>query len=99
MKKKKTSIFFKLLGVLFLVYVALIIAYKSGYYETRANSKALMTKEAMAKFEDDLRNGEIVELKDYLKEEKVDYSNKVTKIGNKFSEGLSELMTNLVDKT
>ncbi len=94
MPKKKTNIFFKVLAVLFLVYIAITIAYKSGYYENKISNRATMTKEAMEKFEEDLQNGEMVDVKNYLKEDKIDYSNKVTKVGNKLSKGISEVMTN-----
>ena len=77
-----------------MVFVALLIAYESGYYETRMSNRAVLTKEAMDKFEEDVKNGEVVDVNDYLKSESVDYSNGITKIGNKISNGISEVMTN-----
>ena len=73
--------------------MALLIAYESGYYETRMGNRAVLTKEAMEKFEEDVENGEVVDIKDYLKSDSVDYSNGVTKFGNKISNGISEVMT------
>ena len=93
MKKKKTNIFFKLLSCLFLTYIALLIAFESGYYQTKVGNKAILTKDAMQKFETDVENGEIVDIKDYLKEEKIDYSNTITKIGNKASKTVENIMT------
>ena len=95
MKKSKNSkYFFRILFCFFLVCVALLIAYESGYYETRMSNRAVLTKEAMEKFEEDVKNGEVVDVEDYLKKESVDYSNGVSKIGNKISNGISEVMTN-----
>ena len=91
--KKKPNILFKILALLFLVFTALILAYESGYYETKNKNRAILTKEAMAKFEEDIKNGEVVDVKDYLKEERVDYSNTVTKVGNKITNNLSGFMT------
>ncbi len=91
--KKKPNFLFKVLALLFLIFIALIMAYESGYYETKASNKAILTKEAMEQFEQDLEKGEVVDIKDYLKEEDVDYSNKVTKIGNKLANSLSDIMT------
>ena len=85
-KNKKTRYFFRTIYILFFIYIALIIAYESGYYETKSHNRAVLTKEAMERFESDL-------VKDYLKEEKVDYSNGVTKVGNKISNGISDFMT------
>ena len=44
--------------------MALLIAYESGYYETRMGNRAVLTKEAMEKFEEDVENGEVVDIKD-----------------------------------
>lgn len=92
-KSKKSKYFFRILFCFFLVYVALLIAYESGYYETRMGNKAVLTKEAMEQFEVDVENGEVVDIKDYLKSDSVDYSNGVTKFGNKITNGISEVMT------
>ncbi len=92
-KKRKPNLFFKILAILFLIFTSLIIAYESGYYETKAKGRATLTKEAMEKFEEDLQKGEMVDLKEYLVEEKEDYSNGVTKMGNKLSKSVSDIMT------
>lgn len=92
-KNKKTKYFFRILWGLVLVFIALIIAYESGYYETKASNRATLTKEAMENFENDLANGEMVDVKDYLTKEYVDYSNGVTKLGNKLTNDLSAIMT------
>ena len=94
MKKNKSSkYFFRTLFCFFLVFAALLIAYESGYYETRMSNRAVLTEEAMEKFEEDVKNGEVVDVLDYLPDESVDYSNGVTKIGNKISNGISDVMT------
>ncbi len=93
MKKRKANIFFRILFLLFFVYVSLIIAYQSGYYETKMAKKVSITKEAMEKFEEDVRDGEVVDVKDYLVHDDVDYRNSVTKVGNKISGFISDIIT------
>ena len=93
MKSKKSKYFFRTLFCFFLVFVALLIAYESGYYETRMSNRAVLTKEAMEDFEEDVKNGEVVDVNDYLKRESIDYSNGVTKFGNKVANGISDVMT------
>lgn len=93
MKKKKSRYFFKVLFWLFVVFVALLIAYESGYYETKAHNNAVLTNEAIKEFESDVKNGKVVDLDKYLKDERKDYSNGVTKVGNKISNSISEVMT------
>ena len=92
-KNKKGKYFFRIIFILFLIFASLLIAYESGYYETKASNRAILTKEAMEKFEADILNGEMVDVKDYLKDERIDYSNNVTKIGNKISNSISDVMT------
>lgn len=92
-KSKKSKYFFRILFCFFFVFVALLIAYESGYYETKMSNRAVMTKEAMEKFEADVSNGEVVDIKDYLKDESIDYSNGVTKFGNKITNRISDVMT------
>lgn len=92
-KNKKAKFFFRILSFFFFIYVALLFAYQSGYYETKARGRATLTKEAMKQFEEDVANGQMVDVKNYLKEEKVDYSNGVTKFGNKISSSISDIMT------
>lgn len=92
-KKSKSRYFFRTLYALIIVFVALIIAYESGYYETKTGNRAVLTREAMEQFEEDLNNGEVIDVKDYLEEDKKDYSNGVTKIGNKVSSSVSDFMT------
>lgn len=96
-KNNKSKYFFRLLFVFFLIFVSLLIAYESGYYESKLSNKAVLTKEAMEKFEEDVKNGEVIDIKKYLKDENVDYSNGITKIGNKISNGLSDIFTNGLD--
>ncbi|MCX4254891.1 MAG: hypothetical protein OSJ63_06500 [Bacilli bacterium] len=90
---KKGKYFFRILFVFLLVFVALNIAYESGYYETKSKNKAILTKDAMVRFEEDLKNGQMVDVTNYLEEDDIDYSTKVSKIGNKLSNTVSEFMT------
>ena len=92
-KSKKSKYFFRILFAFFLVFTALLIAYESGYYETQMSNKAVLTKEAMERFENDVNEGKVVDVNDYLESSDVDYSNWVTKLGNKLSTGLSDIMT------
>lgn len=95
MKKdnKKSKYFFRTLFCFFVVFVALLIAYESGYYESKMSNRSILTKEAMERFESDVEQGKVVDVEDYLKSDSVDYSNGVTKLGNKISNGISNVMT------
>ena len=93
MPKKKPNHFMQILGVLFLVFIALFISSKSGYYETTLNEKVVLTDQQIAKFEQDVINGEVIDLNSYILEERKDYSNKFTDAGDKFTEVVEKFVT------
>jgi len=94
MKKKQPSRhFFRILGILFLIFIILYISIECGYYETKLSKKSTLTKENIAKFEQDVKEGKVVDLNSYTIEENIDYSNNVTKVGTAISESVNTVMT------
>ena len=63
---KKSNPFLKLLLVFFLIFMALYIALESGYYDVKMGRKATITEEKLEEFENDVKEGKRVDLKDYL---------------------------------
>lgn len=89
MKKKNP---FKIIFILlFLLYTALFIARKTGYYENKQYEKTILTQKQMLKFEEDVAKGLPVDIIDYLPEKK-DYSNVVTKSANAVESLLSNIL-------
>lgn len=79
-----------------------------GYKDKRQENKTLYTEEMIRKFEKDVDNGKEIDINDYLNYEEVDYSNKSSELGEKFSntvdfvsekslEWMSNLFTYLFD--
>lgn len=95
MKKKKGNWFFRILMVLFVIYVALFISLHTGYYEKMVRDRTLMTEEKILEFENDVANNMVVDIKDYLPVEE-DYSNFFTKSASTISTVLGKLLD---DKT
>ena len=79
-KKKKSSIFLKILGVLFVVYIALFIANMSGYYESKIRDEVTITDEGIKEFEEKVQNGEEIDITSFLNKDRVDYSSNKSKI-------------------
>lgn len=96
-KKAKGSWVLKALGILFVVYISLTIAISTGYYEAKLSEKATITDEAMKQFEEDIRNGLDVDIKDYVTDIKQDYSNQTTKAGVMFSSAVETVMSKGID--
>ena len=100
MKKdnKKSKYFFRTLFCFFVVFVALLIAYESGYYESRMSNRAVLTKEAMDRFESDVEEGKVVDIEDYLKQPDRNYGNKMSDLGYSISSKIGSGVKYGVDK-
>lgn len=94
MKKKKSSRhFFRILGILFFIFIILYISIECGYYEAKLSKRATLTEQNIKKFENDVKSGNVIDINSYTIKENVDYSNKVTKIGSAVSESVNTVMT------
>ncbi|MBE6148834.1 MAG: hypothetical protein E7167_05060 [Firmicutes bacterium] len=93
MKKKKRNWFFRILTVLFIIYVALFISLHTGYYDKMVRDKTLMTEEMLREFENDVANNVVIDLKDYLPPQE-DYSNFFTKSATTISSTIGNLLDN-----
>lgn len=91
--KKKSNLFLKILFIAFIAFLGLYIASVSGYYETKVGKKVALTDAAIKQFEEDVLNGETVDIKTYLEENNNDYSNKFTEAGDKITESVQTILT------
>jgi len=80
-EKEKKNPFFRILFILFLVFIAFYIALESGYYPNQISKKTLKTNEEVQKFEVKIKNRETIKKSGYI-EKDVNYSNALTKTGN-----------------
>ncbi|MBR5662592.1 MAG: hypothetical protein IKX00_02940 [Bacilli bacterium] len=79
--KEKMHPFFKLLIILFIIFIAFYIALESGYYPSKIRKDTILTSKELNKFEKDVENGVAIKEDGYIKKDE-DYSNFVTKAGN-----------------
>lgn len=101
MKKREKSPFFKLLSALFLIFISLYIALESGYYEAKMTKKTAMTEESIKKFEQDIKEGNPIDVNSYVYDEHKDYSNNTTDaaifIGSKVESFMSNGITEIFE--
>ena len=101
MKKKDKNPFLRLLSLLFLLFISLYIALESGYYEAKVSKKTAMTEESIKRFEEDVKNGNPIDLNTYVFDEKRDYSNHTTDtaifLGSRVEDFMSKGITGLFD--
>ena len=84
--------FLKIILIIFVCFIIMYISKENGYYEYKTYNKTRLTEEAIKKFESDINDGKNVLLKDYIVEEKHDYSNKISKIGSKVGSIIESFM-------
>ena len=80
--------------LLLLIIIAFISSYlvaSSGYYEYTMQQRTILTNEKIKEFEEDIKNNENIDIKDYLEEENIDYSNKFTNLVYNISDNSNKL--------
>lgn len=97
MKSKKII---KLL--VYIILIAFFLSYiieKSGYYEYNLQNKKNLTEEEIKQFEKDVKEGKDIDINNYLKDNKIDYSNKLTKTTSSVSIKLNKYLTKAINNT
>lgn len=88
---KNLFIFFMI--ILVVLFLGLYISQMTGYYSYQESKKTQMTENAIKRFEQDLKDGKEINVKDYLEE--ANYSNALSTFGMK----TSRMIETLFDKT
>ena len=86
-KNKIIKIFFFLC---FISYLTFYTAGRAGYYEYNERRKMTFIKEQIEQFENDVKNGKNIELKEYLKNTDKDYQNRLSKATLNISEYIAK---------
>lgn len=98
-KVQEKNTLLKIALFLFIIFLILYICKETGFYEYKAHNKANLTNEALKKFENDVNEGKNVSLKDYVIDEQVDYTNKVSNIGYNIGNTIEKFMNEGIKKT
>ena len=86
---------------LLLISIAFISSYlvaSSGYYEYQLQQRIILTNEQIKEFEEDIKNNQYIDLKDYSQKEQLDYTNKLTNFVYNISENSSNLTRKIMKK-
>ena len=87
--------------IVLLIIIAFISSYlvaSSGYYEYTIQQRTIITNEKIKEFESDIKNNQNIDMKEYFKEEDLDYSNKFTTLVYNISENSSKLTKKIIKK-
>lgn len=90
--KRKNQIFKVIFIFLFIAYITIYTAQKSGYMDFQNYKKMSLTKEKIMEFEQDIKDGKRVDLTKYADNTTISYSNKISNAGYSISNGVSGLV-------
>jgi YbbR domain-containing protein len=91
--------FYIIISLLFAVFITLYISQATGYYNYEQYKKTELTKDKIEQFERDVADGKNVDIKDYLENVKVDYSNTASNTGLKISNTITKYVKSGVNGT
>ena len=66
--------------LILLLYTTSYIISETGYYEYNKRQQTIITNDKIKEFEEDVKNNENIDIKNYLNEKEINYSNKVTNL-------------------
>lgn len=87
-KKKGSTLFNRILLLLFIMFLCLYAISSTGYLQRLNQNRALFTEEQIKRFEEDVENGNYVDINDYIVPENIDYSNTSSRFGEKVSNAI-----------
>lgn len=89
-KKKKTNWFLIFICFMFIIYFSLYLMDNMGYYNIAAKNK-IITDEKLIEFEQDIKKGEVIDIKDYVRDT-TNYKNAYSNLGYNMSVGIDTIL-------
>ena len=74
-----------------IIFISSYIISESGYYEYTMQQRTVITNDKIKEFENDIKNNENIDLKEYLNKEENNYSNKFTTLVYNISDNSNKL--------
>lgn len=91
--KKAWNVFKNSITILFIVFIINYYNVKNGYYENQINKETKITAENIKLFEEDIKNNNYIDIKNYNDKNYEDTNNIISKIGYKTSSIIENVMT------
>ena len=95
MKKNKKNRLFKF--IFFMSFIVVYFSELTGYYEYQNYKEKVFTQAQIQKFEEDVKNGNKVDINDYLIIENANYNNNLSDVTSKVSDGISKIVRKSVE--
>lgn len=98
-KDKKNKIYKFIFLIFFMSFLVIYFSELTGYYEYQNHQKTTLTEEQIRKFEEDVKNGNEVDINKYLVVDTKKYNNTLSKLASKLSDNISKIVNNGVEYT
>lgn len=87
---KNKTVKYSIIIISIIFIISYFVSY-SGYYEYQLQERTILTNEKIKEFEQDVKNKEAIDIKEYLVSEEIDYSNKLTNLVYQISDNSNKL--------
>lgn len=87
-----------IIGTLFVLFIALYFTQTTGYYEFEQRKRATLTEEQIAKFEQDVKDGKEIDMKDYVNVGRKNYDNKISNLSLSLSQKIEDTFNSGMEK-
>ena len=94
---KANKIARNILIVLFVLFISLYISQSSGYYNYSTYKKTELTKDQIKQFEEDVKAGKNINVKDYITNIEKDYGNKISNAGLNVSKNIEKYSKKVIE--
>jgi hypothetical protein len=82
---------------LFAVFLTVFVSNKYGYYEYQKHEQVTLTSEQIKKFEQDVKEGKIIDIESYVGEVNKNNQTKLSQTGLNISNSLANIVKTTVD--
>ncbi|MDD2203311.1 MAG: hypothetical protein PHT75_01860 [Bacilli bacterium] len=87
------------LSILFAIFMTLYISQATGYYDYKQYQKTELTKEKIAQFEQDIKDGKNIKIENYLESVETNYNNNASKAGLQISNTIQKYVKSGINAT
>ena len=77
--------------IILIIFLSSYIIASTGYYDYTMRERTIITNEKIKEFEEDIKNNENIDIKDYYDNKELDYSNKITTLVYNVSDNSNKL--------
>ena len=94
-KNKRLKI---IIAIILIIFASSYYVSNSGYYEYHLQERTILTNEKIKEFEEDVKNNNNIDVKNYLENEEKDYTNNLTNIVYTISDSGTNITRKLFKK-